>query len=159
MLRIYQERELLIRIRARINQQNSTETEETSDSSTADDSSERVDFVRHHAKKLTSNFAQERVASDPGAKHFIRELRTFLYEEVGGFGNAFHFRERNLPRLDGTVVCLFFKSNCVRVRWINLITPETTLGAPPQGTSDRLCFNARFAERFGCCPCNRILAR
>lgn len=57
-------------------------------------------------KKLTSTFAHEYIASDPGAKHLLRELRTFLYEEVRGFGNAFHFRERNPPRLDGTYVSI-----------------------------------------------------
>lgn len=108
MLRIYQERELLIRIRARINQQNSIETEEIDDDS-SNHTLERVDFSKPHAKKLTSTFVEERLASDPGAKHFVRELRTFLYQEVGEFGGAFHFRERDLPRLEGTVVRIAYE--------------------------------------------------
>ena len=108
MLRIYQERELLIRMRTRINQQNSNEVDETSEDIITDNPSDRIDFGRYHSKKLTSTFAQERLASDPGANHFVRELRTFLYEEVDGFGGAFHFRERDLPRLDGTVARSFY---------------------------------------------------
>lgn len=106
MLRIYQERELLLRIRARIDQQNSTEDNETTEDFIADDPSDHVEFGKSYSKQLTSTFAQDRLAVDPGARHFIRELRTFLYEEADGFGGGFHFRERDLPRLDGTVVRL-----------------------------------------------------
>ncbi|KAG8693167.1 hypothetical protein FRC08_009289 [Ceratobasidium sp. 394] len=106
MLRIYQERELLIRIRARIDQQNSSEDHETRPVVSKTDPADRIEFGQHPVKKLTSRFAREQVTSDPGAKFFIRDLRTFLYQEVGGFGAQFHFRERNLPRLDGTTVSI-----------------------------------------------------
>lgn len=108
MLRIYQERELLIRIRARITQQNATEDFDTTGSTALDEQSNRIELGGHPIRKLTSTFAQETVASDPGARHFVRELRTFLYEEVRGFSAAFHFRAKDLPRLDGTQVSLFW---------------------------------------------------
>ncbi|KAG8692390.1 hypothetical protein FRC08_009814 [Ceratobasidium sp. 394] len=106
MLRIYQERELLIRIRALIDQQNAIEEHEPRQAADTSEMVDRIEFERRPSKKLTSTFARELIASDPGAKHFVRELRTFLYQEVGGFGNAFHFRERALPHIDGTT-CAF----------------------------------------------------
>lgn len=104
MLRIYQERELLFRVRARIDQQNSAEDEETTSIAPLDDQSNRIELGGHPVNKLTYTFAKERIAVDPDARYFIRELRTFLYEEVGNLGSAFHFREKDLPRLDGTQV-------------------------------------------------------
>jgi hypothetical protein len=108
MLRIYQERELLIRIRARIDQQNSTTESEKHQSLDNSDASKRIDFDQHPVKKLTSTFTRELILVDPEAKFFMRELRIFVYQEVGGFGDTFHFRERVLPRLDGTVVSTAF---------------------------------------------------
>ncbi|KAG8696436.1 hypothetical protein FRC08_007148 [Ceratobasidium sp. 394] len=118
MLRIYQERELLIRIRARIEQQNATEDQESYQLVSGSESFNRIEFGQHPVKKLTSTFAREQVASDPGAKYFVRELRTFLYQEVGGFGTAFHFRERALPHLDGTTVAIH---KVLRIGYVSLL--------------------------------------
>ncbi|KAG8742492.1 hypothetical protein FRC10_001388 [Ceratobasidium sp. 414] len=118
MLRIYQERELLIRIRARIDQQNATEDHESSQPVGSSESFSRIEFGQHPVKKLTSTFAREQIESDPGAKYFVRELRTFLYQEVGGFGAAFHFRERALPHLDGTTVAIH---KVLRIGYVSLL--------------------------------------
>ncbi|KAG8714224.1 hypothetical protein FRC08_012222 [Ceratobasidium sp. 394] len=118
MLRIYQERELLIRIRARIDQQNATEDQESYQSAGGSESFNRIEFGQHPIKKLTSTFAREQIVSDPGAKYFVRELRTFLYQEVGGFGTAFHFRERALPHLDGTTVAIH---KVLRIGYVSLL--------------------------------------
>ncbi|KAG9119885.1 hypothetical protein FRC07_004877, partial [Ceratobasidium sp. 392] len=124
MLRTYQERELLIRIRARIDQQNSTSDGDSLQQGEMDSSDGRIEFNRHPIKKLTTTFARELIKSDPEAKHFIRELRTFLYEEVGGFGTAFHFRAQALPHLDGTTVALH---KTLRISYVSLLDSRTGL--------------------------------
>ncbi|KAG9081342.1 hypothetical protein FRC07_014527, partial [Ceratobasidium sp. 392] len=123
MLRTYQERELLIRIRARINQQNATD-DDNSQAADLENSENRIEFSRHPRKKLTLTFAREQIKSDPGAKHFVRELRTFLYEEVGGFGTAFHFRAQALPHLDGTTVAIH---TTIRIGYVSLLDSRSGL--------------------------------
>ncbi|KAG9082381.1 hypothetical protein FRC07_014226 [Ceratobasidium sp. 392] len=119
MLRIYQERELLIRIRAWINQRNATEEHEKQQPTTdAGATTNRIEFEQRPVKKLTSTLMRELIASDAGAKAIVRELRTFLYEEVRGFGEAFHFRASALPRLDGTIALVH---KVLRIAYVSLL--------------------------------------
>ncbi|KAG9086597.1 hypothetical protein FS749_003534 [Ceratobasidium sp. UAMH 11750] len=118
MLRTYQERELMIRIRALMDQQNSTDNHDSYRPVPSKSPTDRIEFDRHPIKMLTSTFVRERFSSDPEAKHFVRDLRTFLYQEVGGFGNSFHFRAQMLPHLDGTSVAIH---KLLRIAYVSLV--------------------------------------
>ncbi|QRW13306.1 hypothetical protein RhiLY_12305 [Ceratobasidium sp. AG-Ba] len=124
MLRTYQERELLIRVRARIDQQNAVDDGESGHIGDETSRADRVELGGHRTKMLTSTYAHERIACDPGARHFVRELRTFLYQEAGRFGNTFHFRERALPSLEGTTVSLH---KVLRIEYVSLLDSRSGL--------------------------------
>ncbi|QRV90390.1 hypothetical protein RhiJN_18408 [Ceratobasidium sp. AG-Ba] len=124
MLRTYQERELLIRIRARIDQQNAIDDGEFEHIGDENSRLDRVELGGLCTKMLTSTYAQERIACDSGAQHFVRELRTFLYQEARGFANTVHFRERSLPSLEGTTVSLH---RVLRIEYVSLLDSRSGL--------------------------------
>lgn len=116
MLRTYQEREVIIRIRAHIDKERDTSESPSADILEAEglpDESAPSDFDHvqlsgHSYRMATITFADQQQLQDPGARLFERELRTFLYQELDdpNLGTQFHFRERNLPRVDDTMVCI-----------------------------------------------------
>lgn len=112
MLRTYQEREQIVRIRARIDHALKTIGALEDQAKSSDHGNDHIDLEKgridlggHLIKLLTSTFALNKAAHDPQARLFLRNLSTFLHqEEVEVSRNIFHFCERDLPRLDGTMV-------------------------------------------------------
>ncbi|KDN40330.1 hypothetical protein RSAG8_08240, partial [Rhizoctonia solani AG-8 WAC10335] len=126
MLRTYQERELIIRIRASVdcatkslsNEDEFEEQQTTGEDMNTDRTSPHAVVAGRSYRMSTEMFAAQQRESDQGAQHFIRELRTFLYQEIDGLGDAFHFRERNLPRIDHIIMSIF---PSLKVSYVSLL--------------------------------------
>lgn len=102
MLRMYQEREAIMRIRASV---------DLADSLDEDAEEKQWDGPRVHfgspdrqGRQFATNFVREQGLIDPGARQMGLHLRTFLYQKVRGYGNRTHFRESDLPLLHGMIV-------------------------------------------------------
>lgn len=112
MLKMYQEREAIIRIRARIDAQVSQAGSLQGDELDADETSPwdgpRVQLGSSDrlGRRLATEFIAQYMKTDPSARQMARDLRTFLYQRVDGFarGDRNVFRERDLPLLDGMLV-------------------------------------------------------
>ncbi|KAF8603005.1 hypothetical protein BDV93DRAFT_556926 [Ceratobasidium sp. AG-I] len=106
MLRMYQERESIMRIRASVDMADVLEDEEAEESAW---SGPRVHLGSpdREGRRLATRFVSHHSSIDPGAGQMERHLRTFLYQKVGGFGNRVHFRQSDLPLLDGMLVSVF----------------------------------------------------
>ncbi|CAE6458263.1 unnamed protein product [Rhizoctonia solani] len=109
MLRMHQEREAVIRIRARINAANAQddEKEELDPNSSWDGPNVQLGSSDRTGRQPAPAFVENYVKLEPDAQNMGRYLRTFLYQQVGGFGSRIHFREADLPLLDGMLVTIY----------------------------------------------------
>ncbi|KAG8710978.1 hypothetical protein FRC11_003923 [Ceratobasidium sp. 423] len=131
MLRTYQERELITRIRAGIDYAAESLSNEANTPNTPGqgspvepDSFQHATVAGHSYRMAITTFAYHLHQNDTGALHFVRELRTFLYQEIDGLGEAFHFRERNLPPIDHTIMDIF---PSLKVSYISLLDSRDNL--------------------------------
>ncbi|KAG9125007.1 hypothetical protein FRC07_009351 [Ceratobasidium sp. 392] len=108
MLRMYQEREAIMRICARVDAA-AKHDEQGEENSESDWDGPRVHFGSRdrQGKQLATALVQKQVQRNPNAQHMARILRTFLYQTIGGFGNRIHFRESDLPSLEGMTVSTY----------------------------------------------------
>ncbi|KAG8734944.1 hypothetical protein FRC10_011167 [Ceratobasidium sp. 414] len=125
MLRMYQEREAIMRIRAQVDLAVNHDEDDEHD---VDDpwSGPRVHFGSSDRKgrQEATEFARMLSQHDPAARNVARFLRTFLYQRVGGFGSLIHFRESDLPLLDGMMVSVF---QLVTVGYVSMLDSRNAL--------------------------------
>ena len=110
MLRMHQEREAVIRIRARIDstKKQDQKGDDLDSTSSWNGPSVQLGAPDRSRQQPAPSFIQNRVQIDPALHKMALHLRTFLYQQVRGFGNRTHFREADLPRLDGMLVSFDF---------------------------------------------------
>ncbi|KAB5587904.1 hypothetical protein CTheo_8654 [Ceratobasidium theobromae] len=105
MLRMHQEREAIIRIRARINAANlQNEDNEPVSTLSWDGPNVQLGSPNRSGRQPAPEFVHNQMQTDPAAQDMERVLREFLYYEIGGFGNRIRPREVDLPQLDGMLV-------------------------------------------------------
>ncbi|KAG9098331.1 hypothetical protein FS749_004060 [Ceratobasidium sp. UAMH 11750] len=122
----YQEHEAIMRIRARVDAAaKQDDPQEDSDSENAWDGP-RIHFGSYDfsGRQRATTFVRQYTESNPEAKNMERYLRTFLYQEVGGFGNRIHFRQADLPLLDGMQVSIF---RLVSVGYVSMLDSRNSL--------------------------------
>ncbi|KAG9100964.1 hypothetical protein FS749_011472 [Ceratobasidium sp. UAMH 11750] len=125
MLRMYQEREAIMRIRACVDAAAKHGNEDESDSADPWEGPRvQLGSSDRNGRQLATTFIQQHVQSDPDAQKMERNLRTFLYQQVGGFGNRIHFRESDLPTLKGMLVSVY---RLVSVGYVSLLDSRSTL--------------------------------
>ncbi|KAG8743316.1 hypothetical protein FRC10_012195, partial [Ceratobasidium sp. 414] len=119
MLRMYQEREAIMRIRARVDA-TAKSSDEPEDDAASTWNGPRVYFGSpgRNGRQLAAEFVQRQMEHDPNARNMARYLRTFLYQRIGGYGTRINFRESNLPHLDGMLVSTF---NLTTIGYISLV--------------------------------------
>ncbi|KAB5587645.1 hypothetical protein CTheo_8916 [Ceratobasidium theobromae] len=125
MLRMHQEREAIMRIRARIDAASDTDEDLSPDNHTSW-KGPRVQFGSpdRNGKILATKFVHQHIQIDPGAQEMELHLRTFLYQCVGGFGSRKHFRKKDLPLLDGMVVSVY---NLITVSYVSMLDSQDGL--------------------------------
>ncbi|KEP46313.1 hypothetical protein V565_206070 [Rhizoctonia solani 123E] len=108
MLRMHQEREAIIHIRVQIDSAGAVSEEiEPELSELWDGPNVQFGAPDRHGRQLAGSFTHACRQQDTCYQKMPLHLRTFLYQRVGGFGNKTHFRESDLPHLDGMVVSIY----------------------------------------------------
>ncbi|CAE6440234.1 unnamed protein product [Rhizoctonia solani] len=117
MLRMHQEREAIIHIRVQIDSAGAVSEEiEPELSELWDGPNVQFGAPDRHGRQLAGSFTHACRQQDTCYQKMPLHLRTFLYQRVGGFGNKTHFRESDLPHLDGMVVSVF---QCATIGYIS----------------------------------------
>ncbi|KAG9092882.1 hypothetical protein FRC06_011750 [Ceratobasidium sp. 370] len=109
MLHMYQEREaIMMCIRARVDATAKSSDEPEDDVVTAWNGP-RVYFGSpdRNGHQLAGEFVQRQMEQNANASNMARDLRIFLYQQIGGYGTCINFRESDLPHLDGMLVSTF----------------------------------------------------
>lgn len=109
MLNMYQEREAIMRIRARIDAAVRADEEIEPDApATWDGPHVQLGSPDRNGQRLATDFVSQPMQHDSSAQQMARKLRTFLYQQVEGFQSVarVHFRESHLPLLDGMLVSI-----------------------------------------------------
>ncbi|KAG9094666.1 hypothetical protein FS749_012061 [Ceratobasidium sp. UAMH 11750] len=119
MLRMYQEREAIMRIRARIDAAAKSNDEPEDNVATAWNGP-RVYFGSsdRNGRQLAAEFVQRQMDRNASARNMARYLRIFLYQRIGGYGTRVNFRESDLPHLDGMLVSTF---NLTTIGYISMV--------------------------------------
>ncbi|KDN35213.1 hypothetical protein RSAG8_11788, partial [Rhizoctonia solani AG-8 WAC10335] len=113
MLHMHQEREAVIRIRARVDaataQNDSDEGKHIDAASSWEGPNVQLGSRDRNGRQPAPVFIQNHIQNDASnlSQNMERHLRTFLYQQVGGFGSRIHFREIDLPLLDGMLVSIY----------------------------------------------------
>ncbi|KDN42568.1 hypothetical protein RSAG8_06711, partial [Rhizoctonia solani AG-8 WAC10335] len=109
MLRMHQEREIIIRIRARIDASKTQDRKmhDLDSTSSWDGPAVQLGSSDRNGRQSAPVFVKNYLKIDRAAHKMGLNLRTFLYQEIGGFGNRIHFREMDLPLLDGMLISVF----------------------------------------------------
>jgi hypothetical protein len=104
---MHQEREAIIHIRVQINSAGThNEGIEADLPESWDGPNVHFGAPDRHGRQLAGSFVHTCRQQNTCYQQMPLHLRTFLYQRVGGFGNKTHFRESDLPHLDGMVVSI-----------------------------------------------------
>ncbi|KAG9119795.1 hypothetical protein FRC07_005011, partial [Ceratobasidium sp. 392] len=79
--------------------------------------SQNFDLGSKCRRLLTSDFIARQSNLHPNHKHFERDLKTFLYQNVAGLGHRRDFRLQDLPSLEGTKVTPY---QLARISYVSL---------------------------------------
>ncbi|QRV96205.1 hypothetical protein RhiJN_24223 [Ceratobasidium sp. AG-Ba] len=105
LLRMYQERETIMRIRARVDSANKRDDEDDKSSNNAWDGPRiSLGAPDRRGRRLATAFVDQMNHAHPDAQGILRALQVFIYQKIGGFGNRIHFRLSDLPSLDSMLV-------------------------------------------------------
>ncbi|KAG8734828.1 hypothetical protein FRC10_011393 [Ceratobasidium sp. 414] len=125
MLRMYQEREAIMRIRARVD---AAAKQEEHDEPVLENpwDGPRIRFGSYDrsGRQLATAFVRQRMECDSSAHNMQQYLRTFLYQQVGGFGHRIHFRQSDLPLLDGMLVSVY---QLVSIGYVSMLDSRDAL--------------------------------
>ncbi|KAG9124969.1 hypothetical protein FRC07_009515 [Ceratobasidium sp. 392] len=108
MLRMYRERKAIMRICARVDAAAKRDKQDEENLESAwDGPCVCLGSRDRQGKQLATALVQQQVQRNPNTQHMARVLCTFLYQTIGGFGNQIHFRESDLPSLEGMTVSTY----------------------------------------------------